>query len=382
MFGLLGARQTLTEWNNNDFNARSGLGALASLPAIQLSASLVGVMAGGASIYASPTYVQLGSTTSRLAQRLQLHLSRHLPGQTTLVVPEKPVIGVSSRQMAQRALVASWLSSAALAATLLISIGEAWEGIKRNDYARIVGNSLQGAGGVLMTSKLIGSGLVFTGMPYLATLGASLSAAALPLAIIGGVLLAGGLFFASVRRSEVEQWVYEGFWGRSKVYWQDSRVEQFNEQLKESIKLMAVEPTSPAETTQLRGFYNQEMRVFEQVIWRIQVKNIQDEDGRVTVEFPGLITPDQLGQLSIRVQKYLHGVDAIMLQGSSRWQTISSQSVAREWLGPGVASLDLSDYAQEKKVRLDISYERTLPWGDTQRFALSEPLVIDAPSRL
>ncbi|KGK41361.1 hypothetical protein LH51_15455 [Nitrincola sp. A-D6] len=98
LFGLLGAQQTINKWNSNDFNARSGLGALANLPAIQLSASLVGVMAGGASIYASPTYVQLGSTTSRLAQRLQLHLSRNLPGQATVVVPEKPVIGVSSRR--------------------------------------------------------------------------------------------------------------------------------------------------------------------------------------------------------------------------------------------------------------------------------------------
>ncbi|KDE38691.1 hypothetical protein ADINL_3146 [Nitrincola lacisaponensis] len=381
LFGLLGAQQTINEWNNNDFNARSGLGALANLPAIQLSASLVGVMAGGASIYASPTYVQLSSTTSRLAQRLQLHLSRNLPGQTTVVVPDKPVIGVSSRQIAQRALVASWLSSAALAATLLISYGELKEGRARNDYARIVGHSLQGVGGILMTSKLIGSGLAFTGMPYLATLGTALSAAALPLAIIGGVLLAGGLFFASVRRSEVEQWVYEGFWGKG-PYWGKERYVDFSEQLSESKILLSMHPTFQVEVEKLKSFYNQEMRAFEQVIWRIQVKNIQDEDGRVTVEFPGLTTPDQLGRLSIRVQKYLHGVDAIMLQGSPRWQTISSQSVRREWLGPGLASLDLSAYAQEKKLRLDISYERILPWGDTQRFTLNEPLLIDAPSRL
>ncbi|KGK41360.1 hypothetical protein LH51_15450 [Nitrincola sp. A-D6] len=282
--------------------------------------------------------------------------------------------------MAQRALVASWLSSAALAVTLLISYGELKEGRARNDYARIVGHSLQGVGGILMTSKLIGSGLAFTGMPYLATLGTALSAAALPLAIIGGVLLAGGLFFASVRRSEVEQWVYEGFWGASKRYWEKERV--FSRILEESKNLIQIKSDNTVATINIRDFYNQEMRAFEQVIWCIQVKNIQDEDGRVTVEFPGLTTLDQLGQLSIRVQKNLHGVDAIMLQGSSRWQTISSQSVRREWLGPGLASLDLSAYAQEKKLRLDISYERILPWGDTQRFTLNEPLLIDAPSRL
>ncbi|QEW06945.1 toxin VasX [Nitrincola iocasae] len=381
VFGLLSARQTINEWNNNDFNARSGFGALANSPAMQLTASLIGVMAGGTSIYASPTYVQLNSNMLRLTERLQLRLRGNLPRQGAVVVPEKPIIGVSSRQLAQRALVASWLSSAALAVTLLISIGQTWEGIKQNDYARIVGHSLQGVGGVLLTSKLIGSGLVFTGLPYLASLGTALSAAAFPLAIIGGVLLAGGLFFASVSRSEMEQWVYEGFWGRKDPYWEDERL-NINRQINDSIILMEAEPTNPVEAAQLKVFYNQEIRAFEQVIWRIQVKNIQDEDGRVTVEFPGLTTPDQLGQLSIRVQKYLQGIDAIMLQGASRWQTTSNQPIRREWLGPGVASLDLSAYAQEKKFRLEISYERTLPWGDTQRFTLNEPLVIEEPSQL
>ncbi|KGK40873.1 hypothetical protein LH51_18965 [Nitrincola sp. A-D6] len=67
-----------------------------------------------------------------------------------------------------------------------------------------------------------------------------------------------------------------------------------------------------------------------------------------------------------------------MMTGASTWARIQSHQIRREWVGPGVASLNLSAYAGEARLRLAVSFDRLMPDGEPQRFIMIEPLEITA----
>lgn len=377
VFAIYGAFGTVQKWHQaNNFRARSKLSALANLPAVQLSVALSGVVAAASALYASPTLIRLVSDSGRLSARLAANLSG-----ARVVIPERPTVGVSSGDMSRRAFIASVTGSVALAAGLLISIAQGYEGYKRSDYALMTGHALQAIGSIMMSSGLIGGFLSGSSFFALAIIGSKLSIAALPLAIIGGVLLAFGILFASVRRSELEQWVYEGFWGSSDQYWGDRRADGFDEQIERSIKLMNLESIHKSEGNELSTFFFHEMRTFEQAIWYIEVENIKYRDGYLKIYFPGLTDPDAVRQLSIRVERS---------QGSffSSWEDtvdprrVGGGRITAEWMGPGVAALNLSSYANQPRLRLGIRYERILPNGEKQSFSMVEPLIIEDPRQL
>ena len=85
---------------------------------------------------------------------------------------------------------------------------------------------------------------------------------------------------------------------------------------------------------------------------------------------------DDLAQLSINLENYqpcgAHG----MMTGASTWSRIQSHQIRREWVGPGIVSLDLSTYSDEKKLRLTVSFDRLMPDGEPQRFTMIAPLEI------
>ncbi|KDE40905.1 hypothetical protein ADINL_0554 [Nitrincola lacisaponensis] len=65
-----------------------------------------------------------------------------------------------------------------------------------------------------------------------------------------------------------------------------------------------------------------------------------------------------------------------MMTGASSWARIQSHRIRREWVGPGIASLDLSAYAGETRLRLTVSFDRLMPDGEQQRFTMIAPLEI------
>ena len=182
-------------------------------------------------------------------------------------------------------------------------------------------------------------------------LGTKLFAFGVQGAIIGGVMIAFGLLFATSSRTGLEQWIYEGFWGSSDEYWGGDREALFKDQLEDSKLLF--------ESKEIEVFFNQEMRAFEKLVWPIKAKQLQD--WKVQIEFEGLADKDQLAQLSIRLENYqprgAHG----MMTGASSWAMIQSHQINREWVGPSVATLDLSAYADEKRLRLTVSFDRWMP---------------------
>ena len=117
------------------------------------------------------------------------------------------------------------------------------------------------------------------------------------------------------------------------------------------------------------------MRAFEKLVWPITATQIEDSLV-VKVEFEGLMDEDDLAQLSINLENYqprgAHG----MMTGASTWSRIQSHQIHRAWVGPGIVSLDLSAYSDEKRLRLTVSFDRLMPDGESQRFTMIQPLEI------
>ncbi|KGK42012.1 hypothetical protein LH51_09885 [Nitrincola sp. A-D6] len=160
---------------------------------------------------------------------------------------------------------------------------------------------MQGAGGLMLSASLLGS-LAGSKITALAIVGKAVAAVAWPLVIIGGVLLAIGLVFVASQRTDLEQWISEGFWGSSKRYWDDERP-AFNAQLTQSRKLITSDSDTLDQSEQLLVLFNDEMRAFEKLIWPINASQIED-DLVVKVEFQGLTDEADLAQLSISIENY------------------------------------------------------------------------------
>ena len=117
------------------------------------------------------------------------------------------------------------------------------------------------------------------------------------------------------------------------------------------------------------------MRAFEKLVWPITATQVEDSLV-VKVEFEGLTDETDLAQLSINLENHqprgAHG----MMTGASTWARIQSHQIRRAWVGPGIVSLDLSAYSDEKRLRLTVSFDRLMPDGESQRFTMIQPLEI------
>ncbi|KGK42011.1 hypothetical protein LH51_09880 [Nitrincola sp. A-D6] len=132
---LFSAQKTIKDWHDHHrFDARSKAGAIANLPAVQLSVAFSTVVASYSSLRAEATFIRASQGAAQLATRFAAYAIAGLPGRG-YVLPQRPKLGISSTQMALRAQQARILGGIGLVIGLLISAGQAWEGKVREDYA-------------------------------------------------------------------------------------------------------------------------------------------------------------------------------------------------------------------------------------------------------
>ncbi|KGK41462.1 hypothetical protein LH51_14560 [Nitrincola sp. A-D6] len=130
VLALFSAQQTIKGWHDShNFDARSKAGAIANLPAVQLSLAFSTVVGNYATLRAEPTYIRTAQQASRLATRFAAYAISGATGKNYILPQKANIGGISNAQLLERAKYAKLLGGLALVTGLLVSAGQGAEGI-------------------------------------------------------------------------------------------------------------------------------------------------------------------------------------------------------------------------------------------------------------
>ncbi|MDO5642676.1 MAG: hypothetical protein Q4G26_09880 [Paracoccus sp. (in: a-proteobacteria)] len=160
---------------------------------------------------------------------------------------------------------------------------------------------IAGGVGIVMSAALAAEGfkrgddMMFAGNAIMAVAGTFLFMTSGPVAILAGAAIIVGAVMASFSFDDVESWVNEGFWGRSRQYWGKTRP-SIQAQIADAKQLAFPGPSS----SELKAFYEAELQRYIEMNSALNITPLRN--GRIRVDCAAIQTAADMSRLSVDVK--------------------------------------------------------------------------------
>lgn len=279
-----------------------------------------------------------GNFVRTSSQGLSQKLYKTLGNNSTL----KPVANLSSRVRVgaiSGTRISQYAGKAFGAIGVLFTAFTAYEGFSTGNKAKGWGNTIAAFGSaMLMAGALLG-----------------------PIGIgIAVILIAAGIiaeWFGSL--NPVEEWAYESFWGTSDYYWGEGvDREAIDELIGDSVALS--DPNDPLHNN-IKYFFEQEMRAFEDLFLKIRVDNIRSRGKQFDIFLPRYNEVGSPTELSIEVTVEEPGRHEVKNYAPGDVHTFDVLAcIDRE---QSIASVDLTPFIHYRYVIIKVNVDYTDPHG-------------------
>lgn len=280
-----------------------------------------------------------GNFVRTSSQGLSQKLYKALGKNSTL----KPIANFSSRIRVgaiSGTRVSQFAGKAFGAIGVLFTAFTAYEGFSTGNKAKGWGNTIAAFGSaMLMAGALLG-----------------------PIGIgIAVILIAAGIiaeWFGSL--NPVEEWAYKSFWGKSDYYWgkDTRRLENINVQIDKS---EALADPDDADYGNIKAFFENEMRAFEDLFLKLRVDNITSRGKQFDIFLPRYNETGSNPNLSVTVKIYEpNGYEGRAYRIGDTHQFSLPATINPE---QSMASVDLSPYIHYNYDKIEATIEYTAPDG-------------------